>query len=87
MHEIGGMLSGLLHDFSQTSLTLWPPDPRMEGAFPTFSEVLLLRVGSTIPINRAFFAWVVWLLLTLSAASKFNRFSLTGLEDCTRSLS
>ena len=29
----GDTLSGALHHFSQTSLTLWPPDPRIEGAF------------------------------------------------------
>ena len=28
---------------SQTSLTLWPPDPRIEGAFPIFSEILPFR--------------------------------------------
>ena len=34
----GDTLSGPLHHFSQTSLTLWPPDPRIEGAFRYFQR-------------------------------------------------
>ena len=46
-----GMLSGLLHFLSQTLLTLWTPDLRIEGAFSTLSEALLLRVVSTLHKN------------------------------------
>ena len=52
MPSTGDRLSGLLHHFGQTSLTLWPQDPRVEGALPTFSEVLLLRVVSTLHIDK-----------------------------------
>ena len=34
----GDTLSGPTHHFSQTSLTLWPPEPRIEGAFRYFQR-------------------------------------------------
>ena len=37
----GDTLSGPTHHFSQTSLTLWPPDPADRGRLTIFSEVLL----------------------------------------------